>query len=106
MQGRDQVFLAELGCSPVLADHASGDSLTEDRGVQRDHGGRSAGRRVSAEAQVLEMVIEMVHILVEDSVGVSLVVDQQPVGALLANGTNEPLDVAVRPGCSTTIPHR
>jgi hypothetical protein len=49
------------------------------------------------EALVRPVVVEMVHILVEDGAGVPLVVDQQPVGALLAGGTNEPLGIAVRP---------
>jgi hypothetical protein len=30
---------------------------------------------------------------------VSLVVDQQPVGALFADATNEPFRIAVCPGC-------
>ncbi len=44
------------------------------------------------------VVIEMVHILVEDGEGVSLMVDQQPVGALFADAANEPFGVAVCPG--------
>jgi hypothetical protein len=40
----------------------------------------------------------MTHVLVEDGEGVSLVVDQQPVGALFADAANEPLGIAVCPG--------
>jgi hypothetical protein len=40
----------------------------------------------------------MVHILVEDDKGVSLVVDQHPVDAPFVDATNEPFRVAVRPG--------
>jgi hypothetical protein len=45
------------------------------------------------------VVIEMAHILVNDGAGVSLVVDQQSVGALLANVANEPLGIAIRSEC-------
>jgi hypothetical protein len=44
------------------------------------------------------VVIEMVHILVEDGEGMALVVDQQPVGALVADAAHEPFGVAVVPG--------
>jgi hypothetical protein len=40
----------------------------------------------------------MTHVLVEDGEGVSLVVDQQLVGALFADAANEPLGIAVCPG--------
>lgn len=53
---------------------------------------------VLVEALVRAVVIEMVYILVEDGEGVSLVVDQQPVGALFADAANEPFGVAVCPG--------
>jgi hypothetical protein len=52
--------------------------------------------RVLVEALMRSVVIEMAHILVNDGAGVSLVVDQQPVGALLANAANEPLGRAIR----------
>jgi len=45
------------------------------------------------------VVIEVLGELIEDSKSVSLVVDQQPVGALFADATNEPFRVAVRPQC-------
>ena len=50
---------------------------------------------VLVEALVRAVVIEVVHILVEDGEGVSLVVDQQPVGALFADAANEPFGVVV-----------
>ena len=53
---------------------------------------------VLVEALVRAVVIEMAHILVEGGEGMSLVVDQQPVGALFANAANEPFGVAVCPG--------
>jgi hypothetical protein len=51
------------------------------------------------EALVRTVVVEVLGELVEDGAGVSLVVDQQSVGALFADATNEPFRVAVRPGC-------
>jgi hypothetical protein len=64
--------------------------MMSDRCVEWDHGGRIVVGWVVVEALVRPVVVEMVHLLVEDGAGVSLVVDQQPVGALLANGTNRP----------------
>lgn len=69
--------------------------MASDRGVEGDHGGRVVGRRVLVEALVWPVVIEMVHILVEDGAGMSRVVEQHPVGALLANGPNESFGVTV-----------
>jgi hypothetical protein len=40
---------------------------------------------VLVETRVRPVVVEMVLVLVEDGAGVSLVVDQHPVGALLAD---------------------
>jgi hypothetical protein len=68
-----------------------------DRCVEWDQGGRIVVGWGLVEALVRPVVVEMVHILVEDGAGVPLVVDQQPVGALLGGGTNEPLGIAVRP---------
>ena len=51
------------------------------------------------EALVRAVVIEVALVVVQDGAGVSLVVDQQPVGALLADATNEAFGVAVRLGC-------
>jgi hypothetical protein len=52
--------------------------------------------RVLAEALVQAVIIEMALVLVKDSADVSFVVDQQPIGALLAHGTNEPFGITVR----------
>ena len=51
---------------------------------------------VLVEALVRAVVFEMAHILVEDGEGMSLVVDQQPVGAVFANAANETFGVAIR----------
>jgi hypothetical protein len=74
----------------VLVDHSAEDSVASDRGVERDHGGRVVVGWVLVEALMRSVVIEMAHILVNDGAGVSPVVDQQSVGALLANAANEP----------------
>ena len=44
------------------------------------------------------VVIEMAHIPVKNNSGVSLVVDQQPVGAFRADAANKPFRIAVRLG--------
>ncbi|MEA2959623.1 MAG: hypothetical protein QOJ58_5606, partial [Alphaproteobacteria bacterium] len=89
-------FLAGLGGSSVLVDHAAEDSMASDRGAERDHGGGVVGWWVLAQALVRAVVIEMAHVLVEHGAGVSFVVDQQPVGALGADAADEPFRVAVR----------
>ena len=53
------------------------------------------GRWALAEALVRAVVIEMGDVPVEDSKGMLLVVDQQPVGALFADAANEPFGVTV-----------
>ena len=58
------------------------------------------GWRVLIQALVRAVVIEMAHVAVKNSSGVSFVVDQQSVGALGADAADEPLRVAVRPGCA------
>ena len=85
------------GCSLVLVDHAAEDSMAMDRGVERDHGGGVVGCRVLAQALMRAVVIDVMHVLVEDGAGVSFVVDQQSVGALHANTADESLGRAVRP---------
>jgi hypothetical protein len=70
--------------------------MVPDRGVERDHGFRIVVQWVLVEALVRAMIVEMVHVLVEDGAGVSFVVDQQPIGALFANAADEPLGIAVR----------
>ncbi len=42
------------------------------------------------------VVIEMAHVLIKNSAGVSLVVDQHPVDALGADAADEPFRIAVR----------
>jgi hypothetical protein len=91
-------FLAELGGSSVFVDHAAEDSMASDRGAEWDHGGGVVGWWVLAQALVRAVVIEMAHILVEHGEGMSLVVDQQSVGALFADAANEPFGVAICPG--------
>jgi hypothetical protein len=88
-------FSARLGCSPVLVDHTAEKLATSDWGIERDHGGWVVAGWVLVEALVRAVVIEMVHILVEDGEGMALVVDQQPVGALFADAANELFGVAV-----------
>jgi hypothetical protein len=53
-----------------------------DRGVKGDRGSGVVGRRVLIQALVRAVVIEMAHVAVKNSSGVSFVVDQQAVGAL------------------------
>lgn len=71
--------------------------MMSDRGVERDHGGRIVVWWVLVEALVRTVVVEVPSKFVEDGAGMSLVVDQHSVGALLADTTNEPLGVAVCP---------
>jgi hypothetical protein len=72
-------------------------SVTSDWGIGGNHGGRIVGRRVLVKSLVRPVVIEMAHVLVEHSVGVSFVVDQHPVGAFSADAADESFRVAVRP---------
>lgn len=80
----------ELGRSSVLVDQSTEDLMASDRGVEARHNGRIMVGRVLVEALMRSVPIEMAHILVNDGAGVPLVVDQQSVGALLANAANEP----------------
>lgn len=100
MEALDQVFLsAGLGCSPVLVDQSAEDSVTSDRGVEGDHGGRVVVGRVLAQALVRTVVIEMVLVLVQDGAGVPFVENQQPIGALVADTADEPFGITVRLWC-------
>ena len=75
--------------------------MASDRGVEGDHGGWIVVGRVVIETLMRSVVVEVVRVPVEDSAGVSLVVDQQSVGAFVADAANEPFGVAVclgRPG--------
>jgi hypothetical protein len=51
-----------------------------------------------AQALVWPVVIEMADVLIKNSVGVSRMVNQHPVGAFGADAADEPFRVAVRPG--------
>jgi hypothetical protein len=55
---------------------------------------------VLVEPLVWPVVIEMAHVLIKDSVGVSLVVAQQLVGAFGTDAAEESFRVAVRLGCA------
>ncbi len=90
-----RVSLAELGCSPVLVEHAFEDSMAPDWDVERNHGGRVVGRWALIEALVRAVVMEMADVPVEDSKGMLLVVDQQPVSALFADAANKPFGITV-----------
>ncbi len=65
----------------VLVDHSAEDSAASNRGVAGDRGGRVVGWRVLIQALVRAVVIEVAHVPVKNSSGVSFVVDQQSVGA-------------------------
>jgi hypothetical protein len=83
---------------PVLVDQSAEDLVALDRGVAGDRGGGVVGWWVLIQALVRAVVIEVAHVAVKNSSGVSLVVDQQSVGALGADAADEPFRVAVRPG--------
>jgi hypothetical protein len=91
-------FLVGSGCVPVLVDQSAEDLVALDRGVAGDRGGGVVGWWVLIQALVRAVVIEVAHVAVKNSSGVSLVVDQQSVGALGADAADEPFRVAVRLG--------
>jgi hypothetical protein len=93
-------FLVGSGCAQVLVDQSAKDSVALDRGVKGDRGSGVVGRRVLIQALVRAVVIEMAHVAVKNSSGVSFVVDQQAVGALGADAADEPFRIAVRLGCA------
>ena len=74
-------------CSVVLVDHAAETLSASYRPVHRDHDGRVVVRRQLLSALVRAVIIEVVHVFADHREGVSFVVDQQPVGALLAQAT-------------------
>jgi len=97
MRGLDQAFLGVwLGCSPVLVDQSAEDWGASDRCVERDDGGGIVGWWVLVQALVRAVVIEVAHVLVKNSAGVLLVVDQHAVGAFGADAADEPFRIAVR----------
>ena len=71
--------------------------MASNRRVAADHGGWIVSRRVLVEPLVHPVVVEVVHVLVEDGSGVSFVVDQHPVGAFGADAADEPFRITVRP---------
>jgi hypothetical protein len=73
--------------------------VASDRGVEIDHGGGVVAGRVLVEPLMRAVVIEVMLVLVQDGAGVSFVVDQQTVGALLTNRADEPFGITVRLGC-------
>lgn len=72
--------------------------MVPDRRVVGDYGGWIVCWRVLVEPLVWPVVVEVAHVLVEDGSGVSLVVDQHPVGAFGADAADESFRIAVRPG--------
>jgi len=89
-------FLVGSGCTPVLVDQSAEDSVASDRGAERDPVGGVMGWRVLIQTLMRAVIIEMAHVTVKHSSGVSLVVDQQPIGALGADAADKPFRIAVR----------
>src|SRR2546421_4379163 len=88
------------GGSVVLVDHPGESSSAPDRGAHWDHYGRVLVGWQLVPSLMRTMVIEVVRVLADHGQSVSLVVDQQVVGALGAEAAAPPLDEAVRPGCA------
>lgn len=93
-------FRDESGCSVVFVDHAAKDLVTSYRGVVVDGHYRIVVRRMLVETLVRTVVVEVMEVFVEDERRVLLIVDQDSVGAFLADGAHESFGVAVRPWCS------
>ena len=72
--------------------------MASDWGIEGDHGSGIVGRRALVVPLVRPVVIEVAHVLINNSVGVWLVVDQQLVGAFGADAADESFRVAVFPG--------
>ena len=89
------MFLVGSACASVLVDQSAEDPVAADRSAERDHGSGVVGKWVLAQALVRTVVIEMAHVAVKHSSGVSFVVDQQPVSALGADAADEPFGIAV-----------
>jgi hypothetical protein len=87
-----------LGRSSVFVDQSAEDSVTSGRGVERDHGRGVVGWWVLAQALVWPVDVDMTGVLVEVGADMSLVVDQQLVGAFGVDAADEPFHRAVRPG--------
>ena len=96
MRGRDQVFLGFwLGGASVLVDQSRRGLGGVGSGCRGDHGGGVVAWWALAQTLVRAVVIEMAHVLIKNSSGVSLVVDQHPVGAFGADAADEPFRIAV-----------
>jgi len=91
------VWISGSGSSLILVDDAAEDASSSDRHIERDDDRGVVLGRMLVQALMRPMSVEVVDILVENPAGVALVVDQHPVGALLANCAYKPFDVTVRP---------
>jgi hypothetical protein len=81
----------------VLVDQFAEDSVASDQGITGDRASGVMRWWVLIQALVRTVVIEMAHVAVKHSSGVSFVVDQQSVGALGADAADEPFRVTVGP---------
>jgi hypothetical protein len=98
IEATSRCFLIGSACASVLIDQSAEDSVASDRGVKGNRRSEVAGWWVLIQALMRAVVIEMAHVPVKNNSGVSLVRDQQPVGAFRAVAANEPFHMAVRPG--------
>jgi hypothetical protein len=92
------VSLIGSGCPPVLVDQSAEDSVASDGRVAGDRGGGVVSWWVLIQALVRAVVIEVAHVSIKNSLGMSLVVDQQSVGGFGADAADESFRIAVRPG--------
>jgi hypothetical protein len=86
-------------CSVVLVDGAAEASSASYGSIHRDDDGWVVVGRQLLPALVRAVIIEVVQILADHGQRVSFVVDQQPVGALVAEAAPPPFDETVRPWC-------
>jgi hypothetical protein len=84
------------GGSCVLIDYAAEDSHSPYRCVDRDDDARIVVGWVLVEALVWSVVVEVALVNTKHGTGVTLVVDQHPVGALGPYAAHEPLRITVR----------
>ena len=87
-----------IGSAPVLVDQYAEDSVTSDQGVAGDDSDGIVGWWILAQVLVWPVAIEMANVLIKNSVGMSRVVNQHPVGAFGSYAAEETFHVAVRPG--------
>jgi hypothetical protein len=83
----------------VLVDHASEDLAAVDRAGEWGDGRRVVVRRTLLSPLVRSMVVDVAGERVERGGGVAFAVEEDPVGALLADRADESLRVAVRSWC-------